>query len=93
MDFYRSKLRTNFSRTVDHGFVENVHSFLAVACEEDGDAQAQEVMKFDKAVKEDDGHEDPDKDPASHHLARAVRWSLHENQSGDKPVALRVGGG
>lgn len=49
-----------------------MHSLLAVACEEDGEEQPQEVVKFDEAVNKDDGHEDPDEDPASHHLDRAA---------------------
>jgi len=44
-------------------------------------------MKFDEAVNEHDGHEDPNQDPTSHHPDRAMRLPLHENQS-DKPDKL-----
>jgi len=87
---FQSKFSINLLHTVDYGFIQNVHPFFAVACEEDGEEHAQKVMKFDKAVNEHDGYEDPDKDPTSHHLDRAVRLSLHENQFNNELDALRV---
>lgn len=91
--FINRSTNVNFSRTVDHGFVENVHSSLAVACEEDGETHAQEVMKFDEAVNEGDSHEDPDQDPTSHHLDRAVPVAApRKSIRPDKPDALRSRG-
>lgn len=75
---HQSKISVNFSRTVDHGLIENVHPFFAEAREEDGEEHAQEVMKFDEAINEYEGYEDPDEDPTNHHLDRPVQLSLDE---------------
>lgn len=56
--------------TINYGFVENVHSFLTIACKEDSKGYSQEIMQFEEAVNEYYGCEDADEDPASHHPDR-----------------------
>lgn len=65
--------------TINYGFVENVYSFLAKTCKEDGEEYTQEIMQFEEAVNEYYGCEDADEDPTSHHPDRRSLVALRKS--------------
>lgn len=76
------------SRTVNGSLVENVHPFLAVACEEDDETHSQKIVNLDKAVNEQDSREQPDEDPADHHFDR--RDLPREKERGERKALFTL---